>query len=489
MSLVHRSAYTPTFSSPASSPSLCVDSSPLSSPSLDPIHLDSSFELERIGKMADPFAGSFNATKSPPQYEEKQRRQAVLLSPPSTPKRARQHQDMGDEEHHFDERMPLPLHVQASQRRERTAIEKEIEEWDQLDDDIFQQQMRVIDVSDRHFTHIPENIIQTIKALVSFPAPDDLATLEMTKMKAGHRAFVRSQTAPASSAGFSRAFGERTRSVNVSSMHGMKDGIHLVLSNNLITKLPRTLWDLERLTVLSLRGNQLTVLPSEICHLRNLEDLNIANNKLQYVPSELLSMSLRVLNLHPNPFRPPPNSDAHPVSATETLILDRVLPLTEALYRVLVSPAPSTLFLKGNSDSVLSAYHDLPLPPTWFLPPRISEILDACIPNSVCQSDLMGKPQGDISMGSCGNPSHQAEGRIFVRPVEQRLSWEKVIAGQNTGGMVPVMWRGCAHGCLNFLKSEEGPAEAEDIEMAVDEEDGVVQQIELGGGLDELDFD
>lgn len=53
--------------------------------------------------------------------------------------------------------------------------------------------------------------------------------------------------------GLSRGLGERTRSANVTSAHGVKDGIHLILSNNLITKLPCKFWELERLTVLSLR--------------------------------------------------------------------------------------------------------------------------------------------------------------------------------------------------------------------------------------------
>lgn len=193
-------------------------------------------------------------------------------------------------------------------------------------------------------------------------------------------------------------------------------------------------------------------------------------------------MNLRVLNLHPNPFLVPPNSDDRPVSETVTLIQDRVLPLTELLYRILVSPAPSTLFSKGNPDSFLSSHHDLPLPPTSLIPPRIAETLDACVPGSVCRSDLMCEPRDDISMGTCGNPGHK--GHIFVKPVEQRLSWEKVIAGQNAGGMVPVMWRGCAHGCLDFLN----PVEAEDVEMAIDEDEGIVQPIRVGGFKD-FDFE
>lgn len=236
-------------------------------------------------------------------------------------------------------------------------------------------------------------------------------------------------------------------------------------------------------------ANQLTVLPPEICLLRNLEDLNIANNRLQYVPSELLTMSLRVLNLHPNPFLPPPNFDDRPVSATETVIPGRVIPLTEMLYRVLIAPAPSTLFSKGNPDSFLSSHYDLPLPPTCLLPPRVTETLNACIPGSVCLSDPMSEIRDDISMGICGNPDHQAAGCLFVRPAEQRLSWERTIAGQNTGGMVPVLWRGCEYGCLDFLKPEveQGQLETEDIDMAVDEVN-VVREIELRG-FDDLDFD
>lgn len=202
-------------------------------------------------------------------------------------------------------------------------------------------------------------------------------------------------------------------------------------------------------------------------------------------------MNLRVLNLHPNPFLEPPSVNERPVSETEALIPDRVLPLTELLYRVLVSPAPSTLFSKGNPDTFLSSNYDLPLPPTCLIPPRIAETLDACVPGSVCRSDLMGESQGEISMGICGNPNHHAEDRIFVRPVERRFSWEKVIAGQNAGGMVPVMWRGCGHGCLDFLNPHIGAGcvETEDVEMAIDEENQVVQQIQLGGEIDDFDFE
>ena len=91
----------------------------------------------------------------------------------------------------------------------------------------------------------------------------------------------------------------------------------------------------------------------------------------------------------------------------------------------------------------------------------------------------MYEPQDDLSMGICGNPEHQAEERIFVRPVEERLSWERVIAGQSTGGMVPVKWRGCGHGCLDFL----GVSTTASEEAAMDVDD-VVQVVSFAAGLD-----
>ena len=35
--------------------------------------------------------------------------------------------------------------------------------------------------------------------------------------------------------------------------------------------------------------------------------------------------------------------------------------------------------------------------------------------------------------------------------VEQRFTWERRIAGVDVGGAVPVRWRGCQQGCLDFL--------------------------------------
>lgn len=83
--------------------------------------------------------------------------------------------------------------------------------------------------------------------------------------------------------------------------------LQLFLYNNQLQSLPTELWNLENLTVLSLRGNNLKVLPAGIGNLRNLEELNLAGNQLRYLPGELLDLlapkgRLTRLTALPNPF-------------------------------------------------------------------------------------------------------------------------------------------------------------------------------------------
>lgn len=89
--------------------------------------------------------------------------------------------------------------------------------------------------------------------------------------------------------------------------HSLKPELQIFLSNNLLTSLSPSLWNLESLTVLSLRNNAITSLPSSISRLTNLVELNVANNQLAYLPFELLQLigpetPLKKLLVLPNPF-------------------------------------------------------------------------------------------------------------------------------------------------------------------------------------------
>ena len=80
--------------------------------------------------------------------------------------------------------------------------------------------------------------------------------------------------------------------------------LQIFLTNNSLEQLPSALWDLENITVLSLRSNLLTDIPSAIGRLGKLKELNLAGNGIRWLPWELLGL-LRGQGLslvpHPNP--------------------------------------------------------------------------------------------------------------------------------------------------------------------------------------------
>jgi hypothetical protein len=62
---------------------------------------------------------------------------------------------------------------------------------------------------------------------------------------------------------------------------------------------------------------------------------------------------------------------------------------------------------------------------------------------------------------------------VFVRHMEERFTWENVIAGVSTGTVVPVQWRGCLRGCLAFLDDSAAAMNPDDAGMDIDgPEDG-----------------
>jgi len=86
--------------------------------------------------------------------------------------------------------------------------------------------------------------------------------------------------------------------------------LKIFLASNELTTLPGELFNLDRLTVLSLRGNQLHELPPNVGKLSNLKELNLSQNGLRYLPYEILELfsdtsRLNSLHLHPNLFHEP----------------------------------------------------------------------------------------------------------------------------------------------------------------------------------------
>lgn len=84
--------------------------------------------------------------------------------------------------------------------------------------------------------------------------------------------------------------------------------LKIYMTMNRLRLIPGSLFDLQHLTILSLRGNKLTEISPAIARLSNLKQLNLSQNRLRSLPAELLdlfSKNLGDLVLHPNPFFEP----------------------------------------------------------------------------------------------------------------------------------------------------------------------------------------
>ncbi|THH08253.1 hypothetical protein EW145_g2824 [Phellinidium pouzarii] len=268
---------------------------------------------------------------------------------------------------------------------------------------------------------------------------------------------------------------------------GMReDEIHLFLGNNKIAMLPNELFNLDALVTLSLRGNVLTELPPQIGQLRNLRELNVAYNRLRYLPSEIMNLKLTSLAVDPNPFMenpyPSKESSKHRwFGPTERRFT--IPPFSELALRVLLAPAykdnslmrPTTA--KTRQRTVLETLYDLPIPTDYDISPALREALSSCIPGSIASlmsagatpysSSQISQQQSNGSdcracVSECPSLRHlivsgEAEYRkpVFVAHAEERLSWEKEVAGQKVGGEtgIPVRWRGCCAGCLDHLET------------------------------------
>ncbi|KAK8061406.1 hypothetical protein PG994_007772 [Apiospora phragmitis] len=86
--------------------------------------------------------------------------------------------------------------------------------------------------------------------------------------------------------------------------------LKVFLSGNPLIRAPGALFNLEFLSVLSLRNTQMAELPPVIGKLRNLKTVNVSLTRLRYLPAELLDLmtyegKLKELIVHPNPFHQP----------------------------------------------------------------------------------------------------------------------------------------------------------------------------------------
>ncbi|KAG1780830.1 hypothetical protein EV702DRAFT_1185446 [Suillus placidus] len=497
-------------SSPSSSPLLApIDSSPPSSPQHEPYILDSPPPTRQ--SFSHPFAASAKANKRPPQREKK------TDTPPSTPppfalmplsRSSIYSRSLGEKDYLHDETSSL-FSLDSSTSH---YIDRDERLWDDALRKPFDTGNGHIDLSNLSLKTIPASIAD----LAGFFNTTELS--EQSLFFGHSMSRVKTESALESRA---RSF-ERTKSIMDSGKE--RHMLQLYLFGNSIHDLPPELFKLENLTVLSLRGNQLTYIPPEICRLINLKELNISQNHLPYLPSEMQDMKLSKLQLNPNPFltelsfsRVPSasrdilsqrrsmirifsqyreaaanSSRAITVSPLTTFLLG-VPPLTEICYRKLLCP------LQGdNSRTVLSEYYEVPLSDVWNVPENVRQVLTENVPG-VFRSTGIPDPRKhgrrpSQGSGGCANPEHK--GRFFVRHAAERFTWERLVAGVDVGGAVPLRWRGCIETCLGFLNEDARQANAIELPLtdasdAMDlDETEAVMAMDLGEGgfsMDEFD--
>lgn len=269
--------------------------------------------------------------------------------------------------------------------------------------------------------------------------------------------------------------------------------LKLYLSNNSLTRVPGALFNLEHLTVLSLRRNQLTEVPPAICKLKHLRELNLSQNCIKCLPFELLdlvkdeSCPLSTLVVHPNPFYQPvdlhnnlyPGADvisARPqagnlpkgsfrgrtpvqVSSTRGTLLSKFCITPSQTYLETESIEVATVF-KENSQTKVFSLTEIVLQscarsmtdPAWWRDPWLAETL----PNYPHLAELLDEMH---EQREAGGLQCTACGRQVIKPVAQWIEWHELFVEslhptqmsmltKTQENLVPFVRRACSWKCV-----------------------------------------
>ena len=219
-------------------------------------------------------------------------------------------------------------------------------------------------------------------------------------------------------------------------------------------------------------GNKLTEIPPGICHLKNLRSLNVSNNKLRYLPAEINSLRLDTLAVELNPFvrneEASKAKDQNRYVGPVTRCFENGIPsLFEFALRALMSPVDEVL---APEKTFFEARYDLPMPTedSDSLSAVVRETLADCVPGCIgraisphaspVSSQGRARKRSEQCISVCMSARHReiedvGQRHVFIKQAEERITWDKFVAGQRVGGDegIPLLWRGCSPGCLDFL--------------------------------------
>ncbi|KAG8847153.1 hypothetical protein FRB96_001671 [Tulasnella sp. 330] len=472
----------------------------------------------------DPFSANSKAIQPPPAYQWR--------SPPRTPDRARHTTTWSHLPTPPSEQRPVlqvlssssPLHT-PSRRSSESRIWEDALENALMGPDASGQ----IDLQNQQLTYIP-SFITDLDKLVILPVPAEAIPREDRRMlgrvRSAPMARITSKRTLARSPTISKMFAPGHARVASLNQDEKVTEVNLLLGSNIITKLPSEIFRIRGLTVLSLRSNRIRRLPAAVSELVNLEELNLSNNRLEYLPSEALLIGLKKLFLNANPLIEPPEADDATVMRSRLLgplvqLQEDVLSLRELALRVLFSrPDPALRSQsKTTRDTTLETIYELPIPSTSLsadliakinpsLPPssrsrpparvpsipsfsqvdrRTTPLPQPLLPSALSEAQPIVKSSVleedsrlndacyDAKFNKCPNTS--SAGRcgelVFFDHAEERMEWVSTLAedvvSDLKGGLVPILWRGCSRGCLDFLdpRPSEGEAAAQAVPFGV----------------------
>ncbi|KAI8852252.1 hypothetical protein BC829DRAFT_84626 [Chytridium lagenaria] len=219
--------------------------------------------------------------------------------------------------------------------------------------------------------------------------------------------------------------------VGIDNRLDLTSSVQIYLSMNRLKAIDIRLFQIQNLTVLSLRNNQISVIPHEILALKNLVELNISVNQLRYLPGELNSLpNLTRLHAEGNPFLLPPPTTSSPQFTSST---------------------PSTLF----EISLIQLVESKRLTEPLALLPYHNRIT---APVRQCLQDAVEMKRFQQGCGRCG--------RFFVTGVEE-VFWRRCEAPKLcVRGVFPFKMRFCSRYCsVHYGAPAQRIAGDQDVEM------------------------
>lgn len=197
--------------------------------------------------------------------------------------------------------------------------------------------------------------------------------------------------------------------------------------------------------------------------------------------------SLTKLMVDPNPFLENPFIETGQLWCSQTERSCNILPLTEFALRKLLGPDPDdpnsyNISAQNKYITLLESRWSLPIESDFDIAPVLRETMASCVPGSIAslKSALSSYQNRDYTIeyarSLCSSPRHSEliDGKyrlpVFFNHAEERITWEKRVAGLEIGGKtgIPIRWRGCSPGCLDYLGPSEGQDDDWDHSMEVD---------------------